>query len=234
MGGFLAYVEAVRTSRKPETFGKGNPEGIAAAESANNAVCGGALVPMLTFGIPGDPITAIVLGVLVINGIQPGPQLMESQAGLIAPMLASLIFSALVLIPLTMFLLGPYFIRIVRIRRDVLFGSIAMLAVVGSYVATYSTFQMMMTLIMGVLAFYLRKYGYPVVTLLLGFILGPSLEEYLRRALTLSNGDLTVFVTEPDSLFFIVLTMIFIYFLAIRKPVQINSARDTDLSRRDN
>ncbi|MEL7968664.1 tripartite tricarboxylate transporter permease [Vreelandella neptunia] len=221
MGGFLAYVEAVRTSREPDSFGKGNPQGIAAAESANNAVCGGALVPMLTFGIPGDPITAIVLGVLVINGIQPGPQLMESQAGLIAPMLAALIFSALVLIPLTMYLLGPYFIRIVRIRRDVLFGSIAMLAVVGSYVATYSTFQMLMTLVMGVLAFYMRKYGYPVVTLLLGFILGPGLEEYLRRSLTLSNGDLTVFFTQPDSLFFIVLTAVFVYFLAIRKPVQL-------------
>ncbi|MBW6390191.1 tripartite tricarboxylate transporter permease [Billgrantia antri] len=227
MGGFLAYVEAVRTSREPDSFGKGNPQGIAAAESANNAVCGGALVPMLTFGIPGDPITAIVLGVLVINGIQPGPQLMESQAGLIAPMLAALIFSALILIPLTMYLLGPYFIRIVRIRRDVLFGSIAMLAVVGSYVATYSTFQMMMALAMGVLAFYLRKYGYPVVTLLLGFILGPGLEEYLRRSLTLSNGDLTVFVTQPDSLFFIVLTGIFVYFLAIRKPVQLKSESAT-------
>lgn len=223
MGGFLAYVEAVRTSREPDSFGKGNPQGIAAAESANNAVCGGALVPMLTFGIPGDPITAIVLGVLVINGIQPGPQLMESQAGLIAPMLAALIFSALVLIPLTMYLLGPYFIRIVRIRRDVLFGSIAMLAVVGSYVATYSTFQMLMTLVMGVLAFYMRKYGYPVVTLLLGFILGPGLEEYLRRSLTLSNGDLTVFFTQPDSLFFIVLTAVFVYFLAIRKPVQLKA-----------
>jgi putative tricarboxylic transport membrane protein len=225
MGGFLAYVEAVRTSRDPDSFGKGNPQGIAAAESANNAVCGGALVPMLTFGIPGDPITAIVLGVLVINGIQPGPQLMESQAGLIAPMLAALIFSALILIPLTMYLLGPYFIRIVRIRRDVLFGSIAMLAVVGSYVATYSTFQMMMTLVMGVLAFYLRKHGYPVVTLLLGFILGPGLEEYLRRALTLSNGDLTVFVTQPDSLFFIVLTLVFIYFLVIRKPMQLKGSK---------
>lgn len=223
MGGFLAYVEAVRTSREPDSFGKGNPQGIAAAESANNAVCGGALVPMLTFGIPGDPITAIVLGVLVINGIQPGPQLMESQAGLIAPMLAALIFSALVLIPLTMYLLGPYFIRIVRIRRDVLFGSIAMLAVVGSYVATYSTFQMLMTLVMGVLAFYLRKYGYPLVTLLLGFILAPGLEEYLRRSLTLSNGDLTVFFTQPDSLFFIVLTAVFVYFLAIRKPLQLKA-----------
>ncbi|KAA0013871.1 tricarboxylate transporter [Billgrantia pellis] len=220
MGSFLAYAEAVRTSKCPERFGKGNPEGIAASESANNAVCGGALVPMLTFGIPGDPITAIVLGVLIINGIQPGPQLMTDQAGLIAPMLASLLFSALVLIPLTLFLIGPYFIRIVSIRKDMLYGAIALLAVVGSYVATYSAYQMGLTLALGILAYFLRHYGYPVVALLLGFILGPNLEEFLRRALALSNGNPLVFITSLDSLFFILLTVFFVYFLAIRKPIQ--------------
>nr|WP_300314932.1 tripartite tricarboxylate transporter permease [Halomonas sp.] len=223
MGSFLAYAEAVRTSREPERFGKGNPQGIAAAESANNAVCGGALVPMLTFGIPGDPITAIVLGVLIINGIQPGPQLLADQAGLIAPMLASLLFSAIVLIPLTLFLIGPYFIRIVSIRKDMLYGAIALLAVVGSYVATYSVYQMGLTLALGVLAYYLRKHDYPVITLLLGFILAPNLEEFLRRSLTLSQGDPSIFFTSMDSLFFIVLTVIFVYFLAIKRPVQYNS-----------
>ena len=219
MGGFLAYIETVRTSKQPQSFGKGNPQGIAAAESANNAVCGGALVPMLTFGIPGDPITAIVLGVLVINGIQPGPQLMTDQAGLIAPMLAALLFSAVVLIPLTLYLLGPFFIKIVSIRKDVLYAAIGLLSVVGSYVATFSTFQMMMTLAMGILAYHLRKRGFPVITLLLGFILGPNLEEFLRRSLTLSQGDPMTFLTNLDSLFFLVLTLVFIYFLAIRKPL---------------
>ncbi|MEO9655972.1 tripartite tricarboxylate transporter permease [Marinomonas sp.] len=220
MGSFLAYAETVRTSKEPETFGKGNPKGIAASESANNAVCGGALVPMLTFGIPGDPITAIMLGVLVINGIQPGPQLMSGQADLIAPMLAALLFSAVILIPLTLFLLGPYFIKIVAIRKDILYGVIALLAVVGSYVATYSFFQMMMALAMGILAYYLRKNGFPLITLLLGFILGPNLEEFLRRALALSNGNPLTFITNLDSLFFIILTLVFVYFLAIKKPLK--------------
>jgi putative tricarboxylic transport membrane protein len=220
MGSFLAYVETVRTSSNPESFGKGNPKGIAASESANNAVCGGALVPMLTFGIPGDPITAIMLGVLVINGIQPGPQLMAGQADLIAPVLASLLFSAVILIPLTLFLLGPYFIKIVSIRKDVLYGVIALLAVVGSYVATYSTFQMMMTLVLGVLAYYMRKHDFPVITMLLGFILGPNLEEFLRRSLALSNGNPMTFFTSLDSLFFVVLTLVFVYFLAIKKPLR--------------
>ncbi|SMD10006.1 tripartite tricarboxylate transporter permease [Primorskyibacter flagellatus] len=227
MGSFLAYTETVRTSKDPESFGKGNPQGIAASESANNAVCGGAMVPMLTFGIPGDPITAIMLGVLVINGIQPGPQLMADQAGLIAPMLAALLFSAVVLIPLTLWLLGPYFIKIVSMRKDVLYAVIALLAVVGSYVATYSTFQMFMALAMGVLAFYLRRNGFPVITMLLGYILGPNLEEFLRRSLALSNGDPTTFFTNPDSLFFVVLTLIFFYFLVIRKPAEIPKAVKT-------
>jgi putative tricarboxylic transport membrane protein len=218
MGALLAYSEAVRTSSEPETFGTGNPKGIVASESANNAVCGGAMVPMLTFGIPGDPITAIMLGVLIINGIQPGPQLMADQAGLIAPMLATLLFSALVLIPLTLYLIGPYCIKIVSIRKDVLYATIALLAVVGSYVSTYSTFQMFMALGLGVLTFYLRRNGFPVITMLLGFILGPNLEEFLRRSLSLSNGDPTTFITNPDSLFFVVLSLIFIYFLVIRKP----------------
>ncbi|MFW2590051.1 tripartite tricarboxylate transporter permease [Sagittula sp. SSi028] len=220
MGSFLAYTEAMRTSTEPETFGKGNPKGIAASESANNAVCGGAMVPMLTFGIPGDPITAIMLGVLVINGIQPGPQLMAGQAGLIAPMLAALLFSAVVLIPLTLWLIGPYFIKIVSVRKDVLYAVIALLAVVGSYVATYSTFQMFMALGMGVLAFYLRRNGFPVITMLLGYILGPNLEEFFRRSLALSNGDPTTFFTNRDSLFFVLLTLVFVYFLVIRKPAE--------------
>ena len=224
MGAFLAYTETVRTSGEPETFGKGNPKGIAASESANNAVCGGAMVPMLTFGIPGDPITAIVLGVLVINGIQPGPQLMSDQAGLIAPMLAALLFSAVVLIPLTLWLIGPYCIKIVSIRKDVLYAVIALLAVVGSFVATYSTFQMFLALGMGVLAFYLRRFGFPVITMLLGYILGPNLEEFLRRSLSLSNGDPMTFLTSPDSLFFVVLTVIFFYFLVIRKPAKMSGS----------
>jgi putative tricarboxylic transport membrane protein len=218
MGSFLAYTEAVRTSSDPETFGTGNPKGIVASESANNAVCGGAMVPMLTFGIPGDPITAIMLGVLVINGVQPGPQLMTDQAGLIAPMLATLLFSAVILIPLTLYLLGPYFIKIVSVRKDALYAAIALLAVVGSYVATYSTFQMFMALGMGVLAFYLRRNGFPVITMLLGYILGPNLEEFLRRSLALSNGDPMTFLTNWDSLFFVLLTLVFVYFLVIRKP----------------
>ncbi|KFB09223.1 tripartite tricarboxylate transporter permease [Nitratireductor basaltis] len=218
MAAFVSYAEAKRRSRKPEQYGNGSREGIAAAESANNSMCGGAFVPMLMFGIPGDPTTAIVLGVLVINGLQPGPRLLESQTDLIAPMFASLFVSALILIPLTLFIFGPWFVRIVSIPRGLLYACIAVVALVGSYVATFSVFQMGLALVFGILAFFLRKQNYPTVSLLLGFILGPDLEQYLRRSLSLSDGNPLVFLTSPDSLFFLVLTGLFFYFMAVRKP----------------
>lgn len=181
-------------------------------------MCSGAFVPMLSFGIPGDPTTAIVLGVLVVNGLQPGPQFLDSQLALVAPMFMALLVSALVLVPLTLYVLGPYFVRIVSIRRDVLYASIAVVALVGCYVATYSVFQMGLALVFGVLAFLLRRQGYPVACLLLGFVLGPSLEEYCRRSLSLSDGNPLIFLTSPDSLFFLALTGVFYYFMVIRKP----------------
>lgn len=218
MAAFVSYAEAMRKSKKPSEYGKGSREGIAAAETANNSMCGGAFVPMLMFGIPGDPTTAIVLGVLIINGLQPGPRLLETQLDLIAPMFASLLISALILIPLTLYLLGPYFVKIVSIRKALLYSCIAVVALVGSYVATYSPFQMMLALVFGVLAFFLRKQNYPTVTLLLGFILGPDLEQYLRRALSLNDGNPLTFLTSLDSLFFLALTAVFFYFMVIRVP----------------
>ncbi|QEM83603.1 tripartite tricarboxylate transporter permease [Halomonas binhaiensis] len=218
MAAFVAYAESMRSSKHPEKYGKGSVEGIAAAEGANNAMCSGAFVPMLSFGIPGDPTTAIVLGVLVINGLQPGPQFLDSQMALIAPMFMALFISALVLVPLTLYLLGPWFVRIVSIRRDILYASIAVIALVGCYVATYSMFQMGLALLFGILAYFLRRHGYPVACLLLGFVLGPSLEEYCRRSLSISDGSPLIFLTSPDSLFFLALTGVFYYFMVIRKP----------------
>lgn len=215
MAAFVAYADAKRGAKEEDQFGKGSRKGIATSESANNAMCGGAFVPMLTFGIPGDPTTAIVLGVLVINGLQPGAKLMETQADLIAPMFASLFVSALLLIPLTLYLLGPFFIRIVAIPRGLLYAGIAVVAFVGSYVATFSIFQMVLAAIFGLFAYVMRRNGYPIVSLLLGFILGPDLELNLRRALSLNDGDPTIFLTSPDSLFFIALSFVFIYMMEI-------------------
>lgn len=224
MAAFVSYAMARGGSKRPDEYGKGSRQGIAAAESGNNAMCGGAFVPMLMFGIPGDPTTAVVLGVLVINGLQPGPRLLDTQAELLAPMFASLLVSALILIPLTLFLFGPYFVKIVSIPKGLLYSAIAVVALVGSFVATYSVFQMSLAVIFGILAFFMRKLNYSTVSLLLGFILGPDLEQYLRRSLSLSDGNPMIFLTSPDSLFFLSLTALFVYLILFRKKKPIGGS----------
>lgn len=221
---FVSYAEAKRASKTPEKFGDGSVEGIAAAESANNAMCGGSLVPMLTFGIPGDPISAMILGVLIINGLQPGPRLFTQQFDLIAPMMMALLVCAL-LIPFTLALLGSAYLRIVNINKSLLFSAIAVISLVGTYVSTYSTTQMYLALGIGVLAFVMAIYKYPTVSFLLGFILGPDFEVYLRRSLSISDGDPMIFVTRLDSLFFLVLTAIFFYFMVLRKSSKTVASR---------
>jgi len=217
MAAFVSYSEGMRSSKHREEYGKGSLEGIACAEAANNAMCGGALVPMLTFGIPGDGASAVMLGVLLINGLKPGLKLIGNQLPLIAPMFASLLISALIFIPLTLYILGPYLIKIVSIRKSILYSSIAAISMVGAYVATNSTFQLILTIILGGIIYLLRKQEFPSVPFLLGVLLGPLLEMYFRRSMQISKCNPMIFLTSLDSLFFLVLAGIFYYFLIIRK-----------------
>lgn len=209
MGGFVSYASAQSTSKTPEKFGTGYATGIAAPEAANNAVCGGALVPMLTLGIPGDGTTAVLLGVFLVYGIVPGPNLLTQRMGDLAPMYMALLFCAAVLLPLSLYLFGPYYLKIVKINRLVLYSSIALIAIMGVFASTASVFQMGISLMIGVLIYLLKQQGYPVVPFILGVILGPLCEQYLRTTITLGNGDLTIFFTQLDSLFFLVITVIF-------------------------
>ena len=221
MAGFVSYAEAKRSSKHPEEYGQGSAEGIACVESANNAMCGGALVPMLSFGIPGDGTTAIILGVLMVYGLIPGPDLLTKQMSVIAPMYAALLVSALVLIPLSLFLFGPYYVKIVKINRLVLYSSIALISIMGAYSSTYSVFQMVLALGIGIFMYALRKQKYPSVPFILAAILGPMLEEYLRRTLSISQHNPLIFFTSLDSLFFLILTVLFIIFLPSAEPKKI-------------
>ncbi|MCB2058216.1 MAG: tripartite tricarboxylate transporter permease, partial [Novosphingobium sp.] len=212
---FISYAEAKRSSSRPEEYNHGSLEGIAASECANNAMCGGSLVPMLTFGIPGDTTSAVILGVLIINGLQPGPQMMAEQFAVVTPMMVALMVSAL-LIPITLLFLGPWYMRLVSINKAVLFSAIAVVAMVGAYVSTFSVFQMGAALVVGVVAYLMQRGGYPMVSFLLGFILGPDLEVYMRRSLAITDGSPIIFLTSPDSLFFLGLIAVFFYFMVIR------------------
>lgn len=213
---FLSYAEAKRVSKHPERYGKGTPEGIAATETANNAICGGALVPVLTFGIPGDATTAMVLGVFLIQGIVPGPLLLVKEFHLIAPMYAALFVSAL-LIPVALVIFGPYYLWLVRVNKAVLYSFIAVIAMVGAYVASFSSLQMGLALFTGVVAYFFRKQGYPTIPILMGYILGPLAEVFLRRSLILSGGSPLIFFMSVPSVIFLVLAVVFVYFLGVRQ-----------------
>lgn len=215
MASFIAYAEARRTSKEPETYGKGSHEGLAAAECANNAMCGGAVVPLLTLGIPGDSVTAIIFGVLLIHGLVPGPGLLENSIGVIAPMFAAL-FVAAALVFVSVILFGPYYIWLARMNRAVLYALIAMVAMVGTYASTFSIFQMWVALAIGLFAYVMRVLGYSVVPMLMGIILGPYFEEYLRRALITNELSPLVFITSPISATLLVLTCLFVWLLRIR------------------
>lgn len=215
MASFVAYAEAKRVSREPEKYGDGSHEGLAAAEAANNAMCGGAVVPLLTLGIPGDSVTAIIFGVLLMHGLVPGPGLLVNSMDVIAPMFAAL-FVAATFVFLSVLAFGPYYIWLARMNRAVLYAFIAMIAMVGTYASSFSIFQMWVALFIGLFAYVLRLMGYPIVPMLMGIILGPYLEEYLRRALITNDLSPAVFFTSPISLSLLILTGIFIYFLRIR------------------
>lgn len=215
MASFIAYAEAKRTAKHPEKFGQGSYEGLAASESANNAMCGGAVIPLLTMGIPGDAVTAIIFGVLLLHGLVPGPDLLTSNFPAVAPMFASFIVAS-VFVFLSVLVFGPLYLRFTQFNRGVLYAFISMISMVGVYSSSFSYFQMWMTLGIGALAFFLRKFGFPTVPTLMGIILGPYLEEFLRRSLTISKGDPTIFLTSPGSVVLLILTASFVWLLRVR------------------
>ncbi len=217
MASFIAYAEAKRVSKRPEEYGKGSHEGLAAAESSNNAMCGGALIPLLTLGIPGDAVTAIIFGVLLIQGLAPGPDLLSGSFAALSPMFAAL-FIASTFVFISILIFGPYYVKITRLNRGMLYSFIAMIAMVGTYASAFSFFQMWVALGIGAVGFFLRAMGYPVIPILMGVILGPYLEEYLRRSMIISEANPMIFLTSPISLSLLALTCVFVYFLRVRRP----------------
>jgi len=215
MASFVSYGEAKRSSRHPEKFGEGSVEGVIASEAANNAMCGGALVPLITLGIPGDSVTAVMFGVLLIQGLIPGPTLIIERADVIVPMFLALFLSKIVI--LIGIVLAPLYLRIVTLKKAFLYPFIGAIALVGVYVAEFSIFQVWLALIIGVFGYFLRKIDYPLVPLVMGYVLGQYFEQYLRITLSLSRGDYTAFVGSPICIILLVLTFVFFYFLRLKK-----------------
>jgi putative tricarboxylic transport membrane protein len=221
MAALLSYSISKAFSKDKESYGKGSLQGITAAETSNNSMCPGAIIPLLTFGIPGDAVTALILGVFTLHGLIPGPMLMIEHSDTLGPMLLAFLFTPF-LIVISLFVFGRYYIKIPLVNRQLLYPFIAFTAMIGLYAATFSLLQLVHAVILGFLVFMLGSRNYPAVPFLLGFILGPILEKTFRTSMDLSKGDITIFARSPYSLLFLVLTVVMIYFLGFRLPKILN------------
>ncbi len=203
---FIAYNEARRTSKTPEEFGKGSLEGIAAPAAAAGGSVGGALVPLLTLGIPGSAATAVLVGALMLHGVTPGPELFAGKNSyLVYGLFASLVLGNAFL--LAFGILGNrLWVKIISAPKALLFPVILVIAFVGSYGVANSLFDVVICLVFGILGWILRRYGFPTAPLVLALILGYMAESNFRRALIM--GDASIFLTRPVSAIMLVLAML--------------------------
>jgi len=207
MAAMVSYGQEKRFSKHGDEMGTGSPVGIIAPETANNACMGGDLVPLLSLGIPGDPISAVLGGAFIIHGLRPGPWLFRDSPDFIS----TLFWAFLAGIVITFFLgVGgaQIWARVLNTPRYILLPIILVLCVTGSYAISNSLFDVGVLLAFGVLGYLLKKVGIGPAAVVLGMILGPMLEENLRRALVLGNGSLLPFVTRPISLTLLLLVAI--------------------------
>jgi putative tricarboxylic transport membrane protein len=218
---FMSYNEARRWSKHPEEFGKGSPEAIAAPESANNTVAGTALVPMLSFGIPGSNSTAILLGGLLIHGLQPGPLLFEKHPDFIYGLFGGLAVANTSLFFIGMVILTPA-IWLVNRPKPYLMAAIYALIFSGIYSIDHSLFDLYLVLLAGAVGYVMRLFGFPFLPLVLGLVLGYLIEANYRRSLLLTGGDHMVFLQDPIALGLLITALLFVVGSAWR---DIRSAR---------
>ena len=197
-GSLMAYGVAKTMAKNPETFGKGNVDGVVAPEAANNAASTGSMLPMLTLGIPGSPTTAILLGGMVIWGLEPGPMLFiehkEFVWGLIASLYAANLFALLINIAFI-----PAFLMVLRMPFTILAPIIFILCIVGGYAPTQDLHDVWLMLIFGVVGYLMRKLDYPVAPAVLAIVLGPLAETSMRQSLIMAHGSFATFFTRPIS-----------------------------------
>jgi putative tricarboxylic transport membrane protein len=201
----LAYTFAKKTSKHPEEFGKGSIEGICAPETANNASVGGALIILLTLGIPGDNATSMIMAGFQIHGIAPGPLLFSSGNVLVYAIFAAFILANVIMLAEAYFGL-PIFSKILSIRTEVLLPVVIAFCFVGSYSSNNRIFDIAVMVAFGSLGFVMKRHKYPLAPMVVGFILAPMLEENLRRSLMRSQGSLMPMVQSPIAVAFLVLT----------------------------
>jgi putative tricarboxylic transport membrane protein len=199
LAAFGSYSVEKRLSKRPEEFGRGAIEGVAAPESANNAAAQTSFIPLLTLGLPAHPVMALMIGALIIQGITPGPNVITDEPALFWGLIVSMWVGNLFLVLLNLPLIGIW-VKLLTIPYKVLFPAIIAFAAIGCYSLGLNAYDVYAIAFFGLLGYFLVRLGCEPAPLLLGFVLGPLLEEHLRRALIISRGDATIFVTRPISL----------------------------------
>ncbi len=217
---FVGYAEAVRWSKHPEKFGTGIPEGIAAPETANNAATGGAMVPLLTLGIPGSATTAVIIGGFLVHGLQPGPMLFINQ-----PKLMYSIFLAMLLANFLMLFAGlgvaKVFSNFRRIRYSILGPCIFIFAAIGSYGIRNDPVDLWIMFFFGVIGYFMKKYNYPIAPMIIGLVLGNLTEISLRRGLRMLDYDLSAFLFRPIAGIILAIAVISILYSIIRRKPKV-------------
>ena len=217
----LAYGVAKKSSKYPEKFGTGIIDGIVASEASNNACIGGTMVPLLTLGIPGDAVTAILLGAFTINGLTPGPMFYQENIKLIY-----VIYALMFVCSIAMFVIQYFgikgFTQLLKVPKYILLPMVMVLCIIGSFGTNNRIFDVWTLLLWGVLGFILTKFDLPLTPIIMGFILGPICEKYLRRGLMMSRGSFLPFVTRPVSAIFLGLCLVMIVITFVSQMVKLS------------
>lgn len=215
LASFAAYAVEKKVSKNSAQFGKGAIEGVAAPEAANNAGAQTSFIPMLTLGIPSNPVMALMIGAMIIQGIQPGPSVMTEQPALFWGLIVSMWIGNFFLIVLNLPMIGLW-VRMITVPYRHLFPAVLVFCAIGVFSLNNAEFDVYLMALFGVLGYVFAKLDCEPAPMLLGFILGPMMEEYLRRALLLSRGDPTVFITRPISA--VMLTMAVVALIVVLSP----------------
>ena len=214
VAGFIAYDAAKRSSRSPEQFGKGSPEGVIASETSNSAVTGGSLVPLMTLGIPGNPVTAVMLGGLMIHGLRPGAELFTTNAKVSFGFILSLLVSNILLVPIGL-LFARYCAKVIQTPTSILAPIILLLSIIGTYSIRGSVDDIFVMLALGAIGFTCKLFAAPRAPLVLGLVLGTLAESELERSLALVQGDVGAFawqlISRPISLVIVCLCVVALY-----------------------
>ncbi len=222
LSSFASYSMEKKLSKHPEEFGRGAIEGVAGPESANNAGAQTSFIPMLTLGIPSNPVMALMIGAMIIQGITPGPEIITNQPDLFWGLIASMWVGNFMLVLLNLPLIGMW-VRLVTVPYHILFPIIVVVCCIGVYSAENNAANVTTMALFGVAGYLFAKLDFEPAPFLLGFVIGPMVEEYLRRAMLLSGGDPTVFVTRPISAGLLAIAAIALVVVALPS---INASRD--------